>query len=124
MVSFRSLITLLTLFASFCVVQGRYYTTRGRRQDTSTDTLTYILEDPSPTLTQAAIQSAYSVYVQACGSDLDAYAYSELSIYRSITGLGGIATAQITDTAFMAFMDNSDGVGLQPFSFRLTEASN
>ncbi|KAJ7732941.1 hypothetical protein DFH07DRAFT_780781 [Mycena maculata] len=113
MANFQTLITFLTLLASICMVQGRYYTTLARRQDPSTPTwvslelfhaMVLIFGKKHP-----GVLSAYSAYEQICGSDMDAYAYSLLPAYEASLH----TTVQITDAAFMTYInDFGDGIDL------------
>ncbi|KAJ7439058.1 hypothetical protein B0H11DRAFT_2254179 [Mycena galericulata] len=61
--------------------------------------------EPSPTLTNTAVASAYSVYVEQCGTNLDAIAYSALSVYTN----EGNADTTILDPAFVQWVNNNDG---------------
>ncbi|KAJ7606341.1 hypothetical protein DFH06DRAFT_1251419 [Mycena polygramma] len=68
------------------------------------ESITFFLTEPSPTLTNAAVISAYSVYAEKCGTDLDAIANSNYAVY---TGRHG--TAQITDAAYIQYLQENVG---------------
>ncbi|KAJ7620880.1 hypothetical protein DFH06DRAFT_1341348 [Mycena polygramma] len=71
-------------------------------RDDSNETATFSI-DPSPTLTNAPVSSAYSVYAQQCGTDLDEIAYS---MYPSFTADDG--SGPITADAFIDYMNQFD----------------
>ncbi|KAJ7606342.1 hypothetical protein DFH06DRAFT_1150034 [Mycena polygramma] len=74
------------------------------RDDTS---VTFVL-DPTPTLTDNSVASAYTVYVDKCGRAKDSVAYSFLPTYTSFLGI----PAQITDAQFLSSLD-----ALEPSQF-------
>ncbi|KAJ7444360.1 hypothetical protein FB451DRAFT_1400316 [Mycena latifolia] len=69
------------------------------------DTVTFPLE-PSPTATNSAVLSAYSAYVDKCGTNLDTIAYGALPDYISN---GNPSDTTILDDGFLQFLDNNDG---------------
>jgi hypothetical protein len=60
-------------------------------------------------LTDSAIVSAYSVYVQKCDTALDAIAYSMLPGYRHLGG-----TAQITNAVYSQYLAENDPLFWNP----------
>ncbi|KAJ7620879.1 hypothetical protein DFH06DRAFT_62761 [Mycena polygramma] len=91
----QHLATLIAL--TFSVVHGHLLP-----RDNPNETVTFAI-DPSPTLTNAPVSSAYSVYAQKCGPDLDSIAYSW---YPQFTSAGG--SAAITAQAFLDWMGDAD----------------
>ncbi|KAJ7687518.1 hypothetical protein B0H17DRAFT_1203582 [Mycena rosella] len=104
--SAQSILTVFSLLASSSVVHGRYpaRTLLGRRDDAA-QTVTFGI-DPSPTLTDAAISSAYSLYSQKCGSDLNDLAYSAFSLF---VAAGGAADTPITADVCEEFLEQDVG---------------
>ncbi|KAJ7692239.1 hypothetical protein B0H17DRAFT_1200578 [Mycena rosella] len=68
----------------------------------ATESITFSLE-PAPTVIDSAVVSAYSAYVEKCGTDLDAIAYSALPGYIED---GNPADTTILDPAFLNFLEN------------------
>ncbi|KAJ6524147.1 hypothetical protein B0H19DRAFT_1085363 [Mycena capillaripes] len=97
------LISLLTVMSLGSVARNTGSPLLGR--DDSAEPVTLGI-NPSPTLTDVAVASAYSVYSQKCGPDLNSAAYAGLSLYVSE---GGISTARITDGVVIDFMDQLFG---------------
>ncbi|KAJ7120692.1 hypothetical protein C8R43DRAFT_1136635 [Mycena crocata] len=64
---------------------------------TITVTITVSLADPSPTLTEAAVKSAYASYTDLCGPQLARVYQDELAEYNIETGLH---VTDITDPGF------------------------
>ncbi|KAJ7020721.1 hypothetical protein C8F04DRAFT_1196287 [Mycena alexandri] len=72
-----------------------------RQGDTESITFPVIV---SPTQTSAPVASAYGVYAETCGSDLDSVAYAALPDYIQT---GGPSDTTILDEGFQDFLGNN-----------------
>ncbi|KAJ7620877.1 hypothetical protein DFH06DRAFT_62750 [Mycena polygramma] len=61
---------------------------------------------PTPTLTDSAVNAAYSVYAEKCGTDLDTIAYADLPAYIS---QGNPADTTIDDPDYQSYLDSNAG---------------
>ncbi|KAJ7606340.1 hypothetical protein DFH06DRAFT_1348128 [Mycena polygramma] len=71
------------------------------RDDTQSITFTLA---PTPTLTNSAVNAAYSVYAEKCGTDLDTIAYADLPAYIS---QGNSADTTIDDPDYQNYLDSN-----------------
>ncbi|KAF7362584.1 hypothetical protein MVEN_00607100 [Mycena venus] len=95
-------ILLVLITFSLSAAHGRFV---DRDETTSIETLTEPLF-PSPTFTNQAVVSAYNVYVEKCGTDLNVIVNSALPVYIQE---GGPPDTKITDTAFVQFLEQLVG---------------